>query len=180
MRPQSAALGKAVAARRAGQLHEALQHRNAALALCGADEGDERADGLRELGELARANHDLPAAQVHYEEAVRLLRTSEDRLKLAHTVRHLGDVHAAQQRWPEAEGCLREALDICRKEPSCATLAVAQLDLANTIRAYAALMSETARREQARSLWTEAGSFYQALGIAAGVAECRRRAAEPA
>jgi exonuclease VII small subunit len=38
---------------------------------------------LRELGELAR-RHDLNAAQAYYEEAVALLRTSEDRLKFAH------------------------------------------------------------------------------------------------
>jgi tetratricopeptide (TPR) repeat protein len=144
---------------------------NDAAALCGPDQDYERAHVLRELGELARNNGDLNAAQAHYEQAALLLRTSEDQLKFAHTIRHLGDVHAEQRHWPEAERCLIEALEIYRSHPS-----PIALDLANAVRAHAALKTETGQRKEARALWAEACELYESEGIAAGVEECRRRA----
>jgi tetratricopeptide (TPR) repeat protein len=144
---------------------------NEAAAPCGPYQDHERAHVLRELGELARNNRDLNAAQAHYEQAVLLLRTAEDRLRLAHTIRHLGDVHAEQQHRPEAERCLVEAMEIYRSHPS-----PIALDLANAIRALAALKTETGPREEARALWAEACELYESEGIAAGVEECRRRA----
>ena len=164
-------LQRGAAARRAGRLDEASRCMNEAAALCGPDQDYDRAHVLRELGELARASHNLSAAQAHYEQAVLLLRPSEDRLKFAHTLRHLGDVHAEQQHWPEAERCFVEALDIYRSHPS-----PAASDLANAIRAYAAFQDETGRREEARALWAEAAALYESEGIAAGVEECARRA----
>ena len=83
-------LRSGIAARRAGHLDEALRRMNGAAAMCGPDQDLDRAHVLRELGELARDSRDLNAAQSHYEEAVVLLRTSQDRLKFAHTIRHLG------------------------------------------------------------------------------------------
>ncbi len=158
-------------ARRNGDLHEAGQHLNKAAGMCGPDQDYERAITLRELAELARDNHDLSGAQAHYEQAVALLRGSADRLKYAHTIRHLGDVHAEQQHWPEAERCFVEALNVYRSHPS-----PGALDLANAIRACAALKTATGRREEARALWAEAGELYESLGIADGVEECRRQA----
>jgi tetratricopeptide (TPR) repeat protein len=166
-------LRSGIAARRAGHLDEALRRMSAAAAMCGPDRDLDRALVLRELGELARDSRDLNAAQSHYEEAVALMRTSEDRLKFAHTIRHLGDVHAKQQHWPEAERCYVEALDIYRSHPS-----PGALDLANAIRSYAALKTETGQREEARTFWAEACELYESEGIAAGVEECRRRAGQ--
>jgi tetratricopeptide (TPR) repeat protein len=124
---------------------------------------------LRELGEQARKRGDLPAAQQLYEQAVAQVRASGDRLRLAHTIRHLGDVHRQQQHWPDAESCYIEALEIYRGHPS-----PNPLDLANAIRPYALLKSNTGRDEEAWPLWTEARDLYQALGIDAGVEECSR------
>jgi tetratricopeptide (TPR) repeat protein len=166
-------LRSGIAARRAGHLDEAMRRMSSAAAMCGPDQDFDRAHVLRELGELARDSRDLHAAQAHYEAAVVLLRTSQDRLKFAHTIRHLGDVHAKQQHWPEAQRCYVEALDIYRSHPS-----PGALDLANAIRSYAALQTETGQREEARALWAEAGELYESEGIAAGVAECRRRAGQ--
>lgn len=166
-------LRSGTAARRAGRLGEALRCMNEAAALCGPDQNHDLAHVLRELGELARDSRNLNAAQTHYEQAVLLLRTSEDRLKFAHTVRHLGDIHAEQQHWPEAERCFIEALDIYRSDPSRDAL-----DLANAVRAHAALKSATGQREEARALWADACELYESKGIAAGVKECRRRARE--
>ncbi len=162
-----------IMARRNGDLNEAGQHLNKAVALCGPDQDYELAIALRELGELARHNHDLSGAQAHYEQAVVLLRGSADRLKCAHTIRHLGDVHAEQQHWLDAERCFVEALSLYRSHPSPGVL-----DLANAIRAYAALKTTTGRRDEARALWVEAGVLYESVGVAAGVEECRRQAAQ--
>lgn len=163
-------LRSGIAARRGGDLAEALRLMNEAAALCDADQHQERAYVERELGELARQRHDLSAAQVHYEQAVSGLRAGEDRLKLAHTIRHLGDVHAEQRHFPAADECFAEALQIYRSHPSPPTL-----DLANAIRAHAALKSERGDHEAARPLWAEAGELYAAVGVAEGVDECRRR-----
>jgi len=169
----AAVLRSGILARRAGHPGEAFERMNAALAMCGPDQACDRALVLRELGELARDRRDLNTARSHYEEAVALLRTSGDRLKFAHTIRHLGDVLTSQQHWPEAGRCYLEALDIYRGHPS-----PGALDLANAVRSYAVWMTEGGRREQARALWTEAAGLYESEGIAAGVEECRRRAAQ--
>jgi tetratricopeptide (TPR) repeat protein len=169
-----ALLRSAVEARRAGRLDDAWHKLNEALARCEPGQDEDRASVLRELGELARGRQDLAAAQAHYEEAVALLKSSQDHLKLAHTIRHLGDVHAKQQHWTAAERCYVEALQIYRHHPDSP-----RLDLANTIRPLALLKTETGRREEAHLLWTEAGELYQAEGIQAGVEECRQRTAHP-
>jgi tetratricopeptide (TPR) repeat protein len=164
-------LRSGTSARRAGRFSEALERMNAAASMCGPDQQIARAHVLRELGELARNRHDLKAAQAHYEQAVVLLRASADRRTLAHAIRHLGDVHAEREHWPEAEECLAEALHIYRSQPS-----PGGLGLANAIRSYAVLKTESGQREVARALWVEAGELYESEGIAAGVEECRRRA----
>jgi tetratricopeptide (TPR) repeat protein len=166
-------LRNGTSARRAGRLSEALQLMNEAAGMCGPGQDISLAYVLRELGELARNRHDLNTAQAHYERAVNLLRISGDRLKLAHTIRHLGDVHARQQHRAEAERCYAEALDIYRGHPS-----PAALDLANAIRAYAVFKTETGQLEGSRSLWAEASELYECAGLPAAVEECRRRANE--
>jgi len=169
------ALQDGIAARRAARFSEALQLMNEAASMCGPDQDYERALIFRELGELARNRDDLNAAQTHYEESAALLRRSDDPLKLAHTIRHLGDVHAQQANWGEAERCFVEALDIYRAHPS-----PDALDLANAIRPYALLKTRTGRTEEARPLWLEAGALYETEGIAAGVEECRRHVEQSA
>jgi tetratricopeptide (TPR) repeat protein len=135
-----------------------------------ATENDhERACELRELGESARRNRDLPAAQKYYEEASALLRNSVDRMTFAHTIRHLGDVYVDTRNWSGADVCYREALEIYRSQPSARVL-----DFANAIRAYAVLKDKTGKQDESRGLWAEAGLLYQAEGIQAGIEECAR------
>jgi tetratricopeptide (TPR) repeat protein len=134
---------------------------------------DDSALELRRLGELARRNGDLVAAQLHYEEATRLLQTSPARLTFAHVVRHLGDVCAERRDYERAGGCYIEALKIYRSEPS-----PRPLDVANAVRAYAKLLSDTGRNDIARGFWAEAGGLYENMGIAEGVEECQRRVSD--
>jgi tetratricopeptide (TPR) repeat protein len=133
----------------------------------------ERAGELRALGEPARHMRDLPAAQKYYEEASSLLRDSADRMKFAHTVRHLGDVYVEMRNWAGAESCYIEALEIYRSRP-----ADRVLDFANALRAYAVLKDKTGTKDESSTLWAEAGRLYKAEGIQAGVEECDRHRSE--
>jgi len=105
---------------------------------------------------------------------VALLRNSTDKLKFAHTIRHLGDVYVQLRDWSRAEPCFREALDIYRNQPESR-----RLDFANAIRGYAVLKDMSGKQDESRELWAEAGLLYEAEGIQAGVEECRRRTAQP-
>jgi tetratricopeptide (TPR) repeat protein len=134
-----------------------------------------RAGELRGLGESARRQRDLPAAQKYYEEASSLLRESADRMKFAHTVRHLGDVYVEMQNWPDAESCYIAALEIYRRQP-----AARVLDFANALRAYAVLKDKSGKRAESLALWAEAGSLYKAEGIQAGAEECDRHTSQSA
>jgi tetratricopeptide (TPR) repeat protein len=131
----------------------------------------EQADELRRLGESARRTRDLAAAQKYYEKATALLRNSTNKMKFAHTVRHLGDVYVELQNWPSAEPCFVEALNIYRSQPSSHVL-----DFANAIRAYAVLKDKSGKPDESRKLWAEAGRMYRELGISAGVEECNLHA----
>ena len=115
---------------------------------------------LRDLAENQRRMNPKKALE-NYKKAV-----AETRLKLAHTIRHLGDVYREQGHPQEAERCYEEALAIYRAHPE-----APPLDLANAIRAMALLKNTS-------ELWTEAKDLYEHCGIPAGVAACERRLRE--
>ena len=98
----------------------------------------------------------------HYEEAVGIYREEGSALRLAHTIRHLGDVHQHAGRAELAEPCYDEALTINRADPK-----TPRLDLANAIRGMAVLKGES---EQASRLWEEAKDLYASVSVAEGVA----------
>src|SRR2546430_2641892 len=104
--------------------------------------------------------------------AVAGLRKIDDPLRLAHTVRHLGDAYYYAGRASLAEPCYVEALSIYRchehRQP---------LDLANAIRSFAVLKDEVGAAEEAQCLWQEAHDLYVADNVSAGVAESAARLA---
>ncbi len=67
-----------------------------------------------------------------------ILRTIGQPLRLAHTIRHLGDVYNDDGNRRAAEPCYREALEIYRAHPD-----APRLDLANAIRSLAVLTGES-------------------------------------
>src|SRR5437762_13567007 len=103
---------------------------------------------------------------LRYKLAVASARRGDDRLRLAHRVRHLGDAYYYAGRWALAEPCYVEALSIYRRHERSP-----QLDLANAIRSFAVLKDEVGAAEQSQSLWQEAHDLYVALTISAGGAE---------
>jgi len=104
--------------------------------------------------------------------AVASVRKVDDPLRLAHTVRHLGDAYYYAGRWPLAEPCYVEALSIYRRHEN-----RKPLDLANAIRSFAVLKDEVGAAEAAKHLWQEAHDLYVALNATAGVAESAARLA---
>jgi hypothetical protein len=105
-----------------------------------------------------------------YEQAAAAFRTGDDPLRLAHTMRHVGDIHRQAGRPEVAEPLHREAVEIYRRHPN-----PPRLDLANAIRPLAILEERAGRVEEARRLWTEARDLYTACGVAEGAEESSRR-----
>lgn len=121
------------------------------------------------LRDLGRDDEALPVS----EEAVHVSRDEGDSLRLAHTVRHLGDLHRDAGRLVEADRCYGEALALYRAAPS-----PDALDVANALRPAAFLKLSQGERSAARALLSEARTLYQKAGIDAGVEECSRQLAQ--
>lgn len=117
---------------------------------------------VRDIGQDGRA---LPL----YEEAMTLSREEGDPLLLAHTVRHLGDLHRAAERLAEADRCYSEAISLYRSAVSPPTL-----DFANALRPAALLKELQGDNAGARQLWSEARVLYETAGVQPGVDECIR------
>ena len=124
------------------------------------------ARALREQGEAARrAGHHAEARRL-YEEAVALMRTGDDALLLAHTVRHLGDVLHDARLSHLAEPHYAEALAIYHAHPG-----EQPLNHANALRSHAILKLELGETDAARRSWEAASRLYQQLDQREGVAE---------
>ena len=103
---------------------------------------------------------------LRYKLAVASARRVDDPLRLAHTVRHLGDAYCYAGKTALAEPCYVEALSIYRSHEK-----TPPLDLANAIRSFAVLKGETDAAEAAQSLWQEAYDLYVAVGDAPDITE---------
>jgi tetratricopeptide (TPR) repeat protein len=111
----------------------------------------------RDLGRRADA---LPS----YEEAVDVCRGIGDPLLLAHTLRHLADLHHDDARDDLAEPLYAEALALYRASDA------PPLDLANALRSLAII-------KNSEELWEEAFHLYVATNVPPGVAETALRLA---
>lgn len=155
-----------------GRFEEARQYLVEAVNKSQPEKGATLAASLRALAEVERKLSDNDSARRHYEEAVSMYRTVGEPLKLAHTIRHLGNLHDDGGELELAESCYEEALGIYRSQrnPSLS-------ELANAIRCLAVAREESGRVEEADHLWREAKSLYTTVGIPAGVAEGSARLA---
>lgn len=88
-------------------------------------------------------------------------------MRLAHTVRHLGDVLMELSDVVAAGPCFDEALALYRVHPE-----RDDLDFANALRSMALHREAVRDAEAAARLWTEAREHYLRAGEDAGVAEC--------
>ncbi|HXA16981.1 MAG TPA: ankyrin repeat domain-containing protein [Thermoanaerobaculia bacterium] len=111
--------------------------------------------------DLGRRAEGLP----FYEEAVSVCREIGDPLLLAHTLRHLGDLHHDDGRYDLAQHLSAEALALYRTSDAPA------LDLANAVRSLAVI-------KDSAELWEEAFHLYVATNVPPGVAESALRLAK--
>ena len=128
------------------------------------------AKSLTGLGQIERDLGSNGAALQHYREAADIYRGLPEPLRLAHTIRHVGDILRHQGSIEEARPCYEEALAIYRKHDE-----TPDLDLANTIKDFALLREHAGEPEQARSLWQEAKGLYEAANVQAGVQQSDAR-----
>ncbi|MXW17227.1 MAG: tetratricopeptide repeat protein [Gemmatimonadetes bacterium] len=125
---------------------------------------------LGKLGHVALDLDDPERARTLFEESVAAAREAGDPLRLAHAVRHLGQVDHRLGRLESARRCYEEALDLYdRAGPA------HPLDHANALRPMAALSEELGDVEEARLRWGRAVELYRSAGVEEGVRECETR-----
>lgn len=183
-----ALIGKAWRARRAALLRPPTDEAplDAIMAGIEADivracEICEQAGARRELsvalGKLGHVALDLDRpnkARRLFQESVAAAEEADDPLRLAHALRHLGQVNHRLRRLESAARCYEEALDLYDRAET-----AHPLDRANILRPMAALRGELGDVEGARHLWREAAKLYRAAGVEAGVRECEAQMSSP-
>lgn len=137
-----------------------------------ADDPTDPGQALAERGGIARGEGRLDDAAAHYHAAAELARRDSDWRRLAHRLRHLGEIRLEAGRADLAAPALAEALALRRADSE-----VSALEMANTLRPMALLKEALGEREAAQRLWAEARALYAEAGIAAGVEGCDRRLA---
>ncbi|MDE2805446.1 MAG: transcriptional regulator [Gemmatimonadota bacterium] len=125
---------------------------------------------LGKLGHVAMDRGNPDKARTLFKESVAVARVAGDPLRLAHAVRHLGQMNRRVGRLEEAEGCYEEALALYEE-----TGTTHSLDHANALRPMAILREELGDVEAARHLWSRAAKLYRAVGVEEGVRECETR-----
>lgn len=127
----------------------------------------ENADELIRRGYQARREGRFAEARQCYAEAVDIYRQNNgDPLRLAHTVRHLADIHRGEGSLELARPLYEEALKIYREHEEASSL-----DVANAIRGFALLRGAMGSKKEATALWQEARKLYQSVDVQAGVEE---------
>jgi tetratricopeptide (TPR) repeat protein len=166
-------LTQAAQARREKRLADA--HRDLVEAVSIARHTHNRRELARAVTELGRIDRDMgnrDAALAAYQETAAIYRELGDELKLAHTIRHVGDIHWDAKRAGAAEPCFHEALALYATHPE-----TPPLDLANAVRPLALLKDDAGESEEADRLWEEAKNLYASVNVLPGVVECAGRLA---
>jgi tetratricopeptide (TPR) repeat protein len=154
-------------ARREGRLKDARRLFLEAVGLSnGPADQAVLAKSLTGLGQIERDLENNAEALRHYRKAAEIYRSLPDPLRLAHTIRHVGDILRGDGSIEEARPCYQEALKVYRENSE-----TSPLDLANAIRGFALLRTAAGEKEPAKSLWQEARSLYESEDIQAGVQE---------
>src|ERR1041385_2959167 len=100
-----------------------------------------------------------------YKQLVAERRISDEPLKLAHAIRHLGDAYYYAGEIKLSEPYYVEALSIYRGHDNPRTL-----DLANAVRSFAVIKAELGADDEAIDPWQEAHDLYRSVNVLAGVA----------
>ena len=129
---------------------------------------------LGKLGHVALDLDQPDKARTLFEDSVAVAREADDPLRLAHAVRHLGQVNQRMGRLDSAGRCYEEALDLYDRDGT-----AHPLDHANALRPMALLREELGDFEGAQLLWRRAAKLYRAAGVEEGVRECETHLSSP-
>ncbi len=157
----------AAPAERLALMTRAKQDLTTAVAMCrdrGSPVSHAQAVHLLANVELDLGHEDR--ARSLWEEAISILRRTDDVLQLAHKVRHLGDLHRHCGRLDDAEACYSEALTLYREHDG-----PGSLDFANAVRRMAILKDRQGDPVQSLALWRETRDLYAAVNMAPGIEE---------
>jgi hypothetical protein len=130
-------------------------------------------DAAQELIDQAYTTHhadNLPLALAQYQAAGQLLRTMDQPLRFAHTIRHVADIQCQLERPELAFTNYAEALSIYRREP-----AANKLDLANVLRGDPLASESLDLVVLARMWWIAARDLYREVNVQAGADGAERR-----
>ena len=158
---------KATPAEKLVLMTQVKQDLAAAVAMC--RDGSSPVSHAQALHLLANVESDIgnvDRAQSLWEEAISILRETDDILQLAHKVRHLGDLHRHCGRLDDAESCYTEALALYREHDGSGSL-----DFANAVRRMAILKDRQGDPVQSLALWRETRDLYAAVNMAPGIEE---------
>ena len=122
---------------------------------------------LGKLGHVALDLDEPNRARTLFRESVAVARETADPLRLAHALRHLGQVNRRLGRLESTGQCYEEALGLYEQAGT-----AHPLDHANALRPAAALRQEFGDVEAARLLWRKAAELYRIAGVEEGVREC--------
>lgn len=131
-----------------------------------------RAEALRSLGESQRSLPGSDGGIAAYLESIAIFRQHNVPLRLAHTIRHLGDIYRSRGDFARAGGCYDEALTLYRAHAD-----ARPLDVANALRGAALLKEKIGDAPTAIRYWEEARNLYEAQNVEVAVAEGARRIA---
>jgi tetratricopeptide (TPR) repeat protein len=118
----------------------------------------ELAYALTRRAQIERDIGDYDSALRDQGEALALCRDLPDKLKLAHTIRHMADILQDAGRHLEAAPYFKEVLQLYRARDD-----VDPLEMANAIRSVAIHAEHMGEADEARQLWLEARNRYGAL-----------------
>lgn len=108
------------------------------------------------MGDLARAQNNYPLAQTLYEEALELFRELNDKLGLGESLGNLAEIARLSHDYAKAETLAKESLLIHQESNNARGIAESLENLATTL-------SQTARTEQAATLWAAAETLRQSI-----------------
>ncbi|MFN4092612.1 MAG: hypothetical protein ACK4FG_06930 [Brevundimonas sp.] len=118
----------------------------------------------------ARADGRRMDARNAYAQAAALSREGGHAMLQAHALRHLSDIDRQMGQADAALAHADQALALFSAHGG-----GEGADVPNTLRLKALALDALRRRDAAATAWTEARNLYDALGLAAGVAECEAR-----
>ncbi len=109
-------------------------------------------------------------ALLHNERAIESYTASGNSDRIAHSIRHLGDLYLRLNKLTEAESNYERAVSLYSDSQD-----TNPNDLANCLRGYALLLEKLNKNDKAVSIWKSTGQLYQICGLSDGQQEAEAR-----